>query len=157
MGDIRRIGTTSDILGEGPVWCPVAQALWWVDIKAPAVRRWTQATDTVDSWPMPDSVGSLAVAADGRVLVALRDRVVIDFQKGWPNTRAEMDIRLTDQTTVHAGHDAGIPAADVAEQGGRLEAKFAGLVSPLLGEARTAALIDEVAGIDRRENVAGLI
>jgi len=75
MGDIRRIGTTSDILGEGPVWCPVAQALWWVDIKAPAVRRWTQATDTVDSWPMPDSVGSLAVAADGRVLVALRDRM----------------------------------------------------------------------------------
>ena len=98
-----------------------------------------------------------AETAADPALVALRDRVVIDFQKGWPNTRAEMDIRLTDQTTVHAGHDAGIPAADVAEQGGRLEAKFAGLVSPLLGEARTAALIDEVAGIDRRENVAGLI
>jgi 2-methylcitrate dehydratase PrpD len=98
-----------------------------------------------------------AETATNPALMALRDRVTIDFQKGWSNTRAEMDIRLTDQTTVHATHDAGIPAADVSAQGGRLEAKFAGLVSPLLGEARTAELIDQVSRIDHRDSVGVLI
>ena len=67
-----------------------------------------------------------------------------------------MDIRLNDQTTVHASHDAGIPAADVAAQGGRLETKFAGLVTPLLGAARAEALIAEVAAIERRDTVRAL-
>lgn len=97
-----------------------------------------------------------AETATDPALMALRDRVTVDFQQGWSNTRAEMEIRLIDQTTVHATHDAGIPAADIAAQGGRLEAKFAGLVAPLLGEARAAALIDEVARIETREDVGML-
>ncbi len=97
-----------------------------------------------------------AETATDPALVALRDRITVDFQHGWSSTRAEMEIRLRDQTTVHASHDAGIPAADVAAQGGRLETKFAGLVAPLLGAARTDALIAEVAAIERRETVRGL-
>lgn len=100
-------------------------------------------------------VYSAEIATDP-ALVALRDRITVDFQQGWSNTRAEMDIRLNDQTTVHAAHDAGIPAADVVAQGGRLESKFAGLVAPLLGAARAEALIAEVAGIERRDTVRGL-
>lgn len=73
MDGIRRIGTTVDTLGEGPVWDPESQALFWVDIKAPAVQR-LAADGGVTRWAMPDSVGSLALADDGRILVALRDR-----------------------------------------------------------------------------------
>lgn len=97
-----------------------------------------------------------AGTATDPALTALRDRVTVEFQQGWANTRAEMQIRLTDQTTVEATHDAGIPAADIPAQGARLEAKFAGLVSPVLGESRAAALIDAVAGLDRRETVTNL-
>lgn len=75
MAGIRRIGTTADTLGEGPVWCGQAGALYWVDIKAPCVQRWEQASGAVTRWAMPDSVGSLALASDGRILVALRDRL----------------------------------------------------------------------------------
>lgn len=80
MNQIRRIGTINDSLGEGTVWCPVERALYWVDIKAPAVRRWTAATDSVQSWAMPENVGSLALcsgADDGRILVALRGSMAV--------------------------------------------------------------------------------
>jgi sugar lactone lactonase YvrE len=68
----RRIGDSTDTLGEGPVWCCETQALWWVDIKAPAVRRWEAATGSVQSWKMPEEAGSLALRAGGGVLVALK-------------------------------------------------------------------------------------
>ncbi len=32
------------LLGEGPVWLPEQGALYWVDIKAPAVHRLIPAT-----------------------------------------------------------------------------------------------------------------
>lgn len=73
MENIRRIGTGTDVLGEGPVWDPEGQALYWVDIKAPAVQR-LGPDGAVARWAMPDVVGSLAPADDGRILVALRDR-----------------------------------------------------------------------------------
>jgi 2-methylcitrate dehydratase PrpD len=99
-------------------------------------------------------VYSAETAADP-ALVALRDRVTIEFQRGWPNTRAEMEVRLADQTTVQAAHDAGMPATDIAAQGHRLEAKFAGLAAPVLGAARAEALIAEVATIERRADLRG--
>ncbi len=89
-----------------------------------------------------------AATATDPALAALRDRVVIDFQQGWPHTRAELDLRLKDQTTLHAMHDAGIPAPDVAAQGVRLEGKFLALVSPILGEARAQALMAAIARLD---------
>jgi sugar lactone lactonase YvrE len=74
---MRRIGDGVDMLGEGPVWDGQAQALYWVDIKAPCIRRWTPGTDAYARWAMPDSIGSLALASDGRVMVALRDRLAL--------------------------------------------------------------------------------
>jgi 2-methylcitrate dehydratase PrpD len=75
--------------------------------------------------------------ADPR-LAALRERTEFDFQSGWPHPRAEIDLHLTDGTRLNAKHDAGVPAADLAEQGSRLEAKFLALAVPVLGDARAA-------------------
>jgi hypothetical protein len=47
-------------------------------------------------------------------------------------------LHLTDGTRLNAKHDAGVPAADLAEQGRRLEAKFLALTVPMLGDARAA-------------------
>lgn len=66
-----RVGAQRDILGECPLWDERAQCLWWVDIRQPAIRRLDHASGTVQSWPMPALVGSIALVDDGRLLVAL--------------------------------------------------------------------------------------
>jgi 2-methylcitrate dehydratase PrpD len=99
---------------------------------------------------------SEAVAADP-VLVGLRDKVALDFCSGIPNTFTEIEVSLQDGSRFSAQHDAGIPAADVAHQGQRLEAKFAALVDPVLGTDRTARLITEVGRLDRLADVRGLL
>jgi 2-methylcitrate dehydratase PrpD len=81
-------------------------------------------------------------------LVRLRERVAIDFQQNWPQTVAELEIALADGRRVRARHDSGIPAADIAEQGRRLAAKFDGLAAPVLGPARTRELREITAGLD---------
>ncbi len=86
-------------------------------------------------------------------LVALRERVRIDLQPGWTHSRAEMDVHLVDQT-FSATHDSGIPAADVAEQGRRLELKFVGLVKPVLGRRKTTTLSQAVAELDTLGSLA---
>ena len=69
--EVDRVGEQTDTLGESPVWCPIQQALYWVDIRAPAVRRFDYASGRIVTWTMPDLVGSLAVADDGRLVVSL--------------------------------------------------------------------------------------
>jgi L-arabinonolactonase len=69
---VRRIGDTSDILGEGPLWDVQEQAFYWVDIRARAVRRYAWATQAVQSWTLPEMVGSLAVRERGGLLLAMQ-------------------------------------------------------------------------------------
>jgi 2-methylcitrate dehydratase PrpD len=89
-------------------------------------------------------------------LVRLRDRIAIDWQDSWPQTLGELELELSDGRRVTARHDAGIPAADIDDQGRRLAAKFDALVEPLLGAPRTAELRGSIAEIDRLANVADL-
>ncbi len=81
-------------------------------------------------------------------LVRLRDQVRFDWQHNWPQTLCELDLELIDGRRLTARHDAGIPAADIAQQGRRLIAKFDALVEPLLGAPRTRELRGMVAGLD---------
>ncbi len=99
---------------------------------------------------------SEAVAADP-VLVGLRDKVSLDFRAGIPNTFSEIELSLRDGSKFTARHDSGIPAADVADQGRRLEAKFAALVDPVLGTEKTARLIADIGRLDGLEDVRGLL
>ena len=89
-------------------------------------------------------------------LVRLRERIAIDFQESWPQTVSELDLDLADGRRVSARHDSGIPAADIAEQGGRLADKFDALVEPLLGAPRTRELRQMVCGLDRLAGIADL-
>jgi 2-methylcitrate dehydratase PrpD len=99
---------------------------------------------------------SAAVAADP-VLVELRDKVSLDFRTGIPNTFTEIDVSLRDGSKFTAQHDAGIPASDVAQQGRRLEAKFAALVDPVLGTDRTARLIADIARMEHLPDLRGML
>jgi 2-methylcitrate dehydratase PrpD len=102
------------------------------------------------------STFSREVAADP-VLIGLRDKVSLDFRTGIPNTFTEIELLLRDGSRFTAQHDAGIPAADVAHQGKRLEAKFAALVDPVLGTEKAARLITDIGRLDSLAEVRGIL
>jgi 2-methylcitrate dehydratase PrpD len=89
-------------------------------------------------------------------LIGLRERIEIDWQDSWPQTLAELEIELGDGNRLTARHDAGIPAADIADQGRRLAAKFDALVEPVLGVPRARELSETIAGLDHLADVAEL-
>jgi len=60
------------VLGEGPIWDPVAQRLYWVDIKGRAIHRFDPVTGHDDRWSVAEPVGSLAVRQRGGLVLALR-------------------------------------------------------------------------------------
>lgn len=64
-------------LGEGPVWDEEAGVLWWVDIYNHRVHRFSPATGEDHFRELRETVGCVAPAGGGRVLVALRRGVVL--------------------------------------------------------------------------------
>lgn len=67
-------------LGEGPAWDERQQALYFVDIIAPALFRLDIRTREVAKWPMPSPIGSFGLCPDGRAIVALKTGVhLFDF------------------------------------------------------------------------------
>ena len=86
----------------------------------------------------------------------MRERIEIDWQDSWSQTLSELEIKLADGKRLTARHDAGIPAADIFDQGRRLAAKFDALVEPLLGAPRTRELRETIAGLDRLSNITSL-
>jgi sugar lactone lactonase YvrE len=64
-----------DLLGESPFWHPREAMLYWVDIPGRQVRRADPRTGSMESWAMPSEPGSIAPAASGGLVLALRDGV----------------------------------------------------------------------------------
>jgi 2-methylcitrate dehydratase PrpD len=89
-------------------------------------------------------------------LVELRERVVLDWQDSWPQTLSEVELELADGGRVMARHDSGIPAADIADQGRRLAAKFDALVEPVLGPSRSRELRETIAGLEDLPDIGRL-
>ncbi len=98
---------------------------------------------------------SAAGAHDPR-LMRLRDKITIDFQTGWAQTLAELEVETTEGARLGARHDSGIPAADLALQGRRLADKFDGLVTPVLGAARSRELQQTIAAVDDLTDIGTL-
>jgi len=95
------------------------------------------------------SLGAYSVAtATDPTLVALRERVSFDFREDFPEAGAEIAVELNNGRKVTAKFDAGIPNADVADQGKRLAEKFDALAAPIVGTARTRELREAVAALD---------
>jgi len=97
-----------------------------------------------------------AASATDPALVALRDKITLDFQDGWPQAAAEIEVVLGDGRVLRASHDAGIPCADFAGQGTRLAAKFDALAGPVAGPARARELREMISALDRLADVGAL-
>ncbi len=73
----------SALLGEGPVWLPEEDALYWVDIKAPAAHRFVPAIGGRQSWPMPEEIGFLIPRAGGGFIAGLQSGFAfVDLSSG---------------------------------------------------------------------------
>lgn len=62
-------------LGEGALWDPGLGRLLWVDIVGHRVHSLDPSTGARDEHDVGDDVGTVVVARNGRLLVALRDRL----------------------------------------------------------------------------------
>src|SRR3954454_20250813 len=70
-------------LGECPLWSVEERALYWVDIRAPALHRLDPDTGELRSWPMPSRIGSFGLRESGGAVVALEDGFsLLDFDTG---------------------------------------------------------------------------
>lgn len=81
--EIRRLDTGRDLLGEGPLWDPRDEVLYWVDSNGCRVRRLDPAGGEVRDWPVPERIGSLALRESGGAVVALKSGFhFLDFESG---------------------------------------------------------------------------
>ncbi len=112
-------------LGEGPVWDEANNRLLWVDILKGHVHATTPDGNDRIIWRAPDTVGCIAPMADGRWLVAERDRLVAVTD--W-STREELvrlpideDVRTNDGKLDPAGRMlVGTMAFDAEPNRGQL-------------------------------------
>jgi 2-methylcitrate dehydratase PrpD len=90
-------------------------------------------------------------------LVALRDKVEVTFTAGWPITRSEVTIHLSDGRVLSAAHDSGVPDADLERQTRRLLEKLEALVGARLGVGRTRRLAETILAIEQLPRLGALI
>lgn len=76
--------------GESPTWSCEEQALYWIDVKEPALHRLQLVTGQEQSWTLPAEVGAFALCRSGRALVALRTGIeLLDVQRNRSELVAE--------------------------------------------------------------------
>ncbi len=76
-------------------------------------------------------------------LTRLGDLTTVEFSTQMGEAEGQVAIRAGGET-FSASHDAGLPNRDIADQEQKLVAKFDGLVSPVLGTARSAGLREAI-------------
>ena len=117
---------TRAVLGEGPRWDAATGRLLWVDIEAGVLHVFEPDGDGDRAIALDARVGAAVPATDGRVLVALADRLaLVDLADGPLETLVEIphpeDRRLNDGACDPAGRFwVGSMALDERPGGGAL-------------------------------------
>lgn len=69
MAEWRKIDReVRDTLGEGTLWSARENALYWVDILAPALNRLSLASGKIERWAMPEPLGWVVENARGELI-----------------------------------------------------------------------------------------
>lgn len=71
--DLVAVTAACAVLGEGPLWHPLEQALFFVDIERRQLFRLAPASGEAWSWRLPSRIGCFAFRRDGSLVVALED------------------------------------------------------------------------------------
>lgn len=70
--DVELVLDARATIGESVTWVAAEHALYWIDIKAPALYRTDIRTWTTETWAVTSDIGAFALDGAGRALVALR-------------------------------------------------------------------------------------
>ena len=70
MAEVACVVDCRDELGESPVWCPVDQRLYWLDIKGQSISWFTPGTGEYNKVPVDEQPGSLVLREQGGMVVA---------------------------------------------------------------------------------------
>src|SRR5919202_613630 len=96
-----------NVLGEGALWCPSEQRLWWIDISNPTLWTWQPASNKVEHWPLPKPPGSFALRKNGGFLFAFRGGLATLDKPGgelrWTEALELGDERFNDGKTDRSG------------------------------------------------------
>jgi sugar lactone lactonase YvrE len=140
-------------VGESPVWVPEENALYWVDIPAGGLQRWSALTGHVHAWKTPQMLACIARHPDGGWVAGMEsgffhlhahDDGSLDSEPLAQVDHARPDMRLNDGRCDRQGRfwagsmvlDMGANAAvgtlyrySAGEQG-PLQAQLNGLIVP---------------------------
>ena len=58
-------------LGEGTLWDPETQVLWWIDIWGRLIHRFTPATGLDETWEAPEYLGCLGLRTKGGLILTM--------------------------------------------------------------------------------------
>ncbi|OOG58502.1 gluconolaconase [Rhodanobacter sp. B05] len=76
MLQARAVLAAGNQLGEGVLWCARAQALYWTDIPAATLWRYTPHDGSTRQWALPERLASFALCeADGWLLLGLASQL----------------------------------------------------------------------------------
>lgn len=80
----RCVWPAGALLGEGPLWSPAQQSLYWVDILGNSLHRWTPVTQTRRSWEFDDNICAVAERRhdDGLIVTLRRGFALFDPERG---------------------------------------------------------------------------
>ena len=72
------VAPIEDLCGEGAVWHPQEQALYWTDINRFLIHRWDSCSRAVDTWQFAEPVTALTLTTrEDVLLVVLASRVLL--------------------------------------------------------------------------------
>ena len=95
----ERVGETTCLLGEGPIWDAKRKVICWVDILNGAIHEHSPEQQTFRTISVYQMIGSLAVCTDGNFIAALQNgfafiaresgeiKMIADPEKHLPNNR----------------------------------------------------------------------
>lgn len=70
MFEIEHVLSSQNILGEGPVWNPDEQAIYWVDIEGKTIQRFYPETGKLDLFTLPVAICAFGFREKGGMVVA---------------------------------------------------------------------------------------
>jgi sugar lactone lactonase YvrE len=94
---LELIARSADQLGECPLWDDREGRLYWVDGRAPALKRVLIATGAVEVVPLAELVGSIALRSRGGMLAATKSGIhFLDAESGKLTPAARPEAHLPD-------------------------------------------------------------
>src|SRR5689334_474054 len=87
--ELELIADYACICGEGPLWHPTEQRLYWTDIEKGGMFRYAPATNTHEMFYEGPTVGGFTVQADGALLLFGNRGAVTTWRDGQMTTVVE--------------------------------------------------------------------